>query len=73
MGFTESYYFFSQVLLTRLRFFRDLGYPYEAALGSSSNRTDLLMCSYVSGPGFNKTDGKIISFLETFWKIFLGT
>ncbi|XP_057504189.1 endoglucanase 10-like [Actinidia eriantha] len=50
----------SAVLLTRLRFFRDLGYPYEAALGSSSNRTDLLMCSYVSGPGFNKTDGGLM-------------
>ncbi|GFY96514.1 glycosyl hydrolase 9A3 [Actinidia rufa] len=58
----------SAVLLTRLRFFRDLGYPYEAALGSSSNRTDLLMCSYVSGPGFNKTDGWINDVEAGLWR-----
>ncbi|KAL7155726.1 hypothetical protein ABFS83_03G095900 [Erythranthe nasuta] len=34
------------VLLTRIRYFMDLGYPYEDAL--STNRTDLLMCSYLS-------------------------
>ncbi|XP_012829638.1 PREDICTED: endoglucanase 25-like isoform X1 [Erythranthe guttata] len=34
------------ILLTRIRYFMDLGYPYEDAL--STNRTDLLMCSYLS-------------------------
>ncbi|KAK3229807.1 hypothetical protein Dsin_001688 [Dipteronia sinensis] len=48
------------VLLTRLRFFRDLGYPYESAMGSSSNRTDQLMCSYLSDEIFNKTEGGLI-------------
>ncbi|KAA8546532.1 hypothetical protein F0562_002729 [Nyssa sinensis] len=48
------------VLLTRLRFFRDLGNPYEDAFVSSSNRTDLLMCSYLSDLEFNKTEGGLI-------------
>nr|QCQ73724.1 endo-(1,4)-beta-D-glucanase [Litchi chinensis] len=48
------------VLLTRLMFFRDLGYPYESALGSSSSRTDQLMCSYLSDEIFNKTEGGLI-------------
>ncbi|KAL5846293.1 hypothetical protein ACOSQ3_009817 [Xanthoceras sorbifolium] len=48
------------VLLTRLRFFRDVGYPYESALGSSSNRTDQLMCSYLFDETFNKTEGGLI-------------
>ncbi|XP_052188725.1 endoglucanase 25-like [Diospyros lotus] len=48
------------VLLMRLRFFRDLGYPYEAAFVSSSNRTDLLMCSYLSGQNFKTTEGGLI-------------
>ncbi|XP_059629549.1 endoglucanase 10-like [Cornus florida] len=52
----------NSLLLTRLRFFRDLGYPYEAAFTSSSNRTDLLMCSYLSvtEQHFTKTDGGLI-------------
>lgn len=49
-----------QVLLTRLRFFRDLGYPYEDAFTESSNRTDLLMCSYLSDLAFKKTEGGLI-------------
>ncbi|KAH9757454.1 Endoglucanase 10 [Citrus sinensis] len=48
------------VLLTRLRFFRDLGYPYEGALRSSSSRTEILMCSYLSDHIFNKTQGGLI-------------
>ncbi|KAI5330452.1 hypothetical protein L3X38_029850 [Prunus dulcis] len=36
------------VLLTRLQFFHDLGFPYEASLGASSDMTDSLMCSYLS-------------------------
>ncbi|CAN6584887.1 unnamed protein product [Malus baccata var. baccata] len=38
------------VLLTRLRYFRDLGFPYEASLDASSDITDTLMCSYISSP-----------------------
>ncbi|XP_051139484.1 endoglucanase 25-like [Andrographis paniculata] len=34
------------LLMTRIRYFIDLGYPYEDAL--STNRTDLLVCSYLS-------------------------
>ncbi|KAI3464632.1 hypothetical protein Pfo_021295 [Paulownia fortunei] len=34
------------ILMTRIRYFIDLGYPYEDAL--STNRTDLLMCQYLS-------------------------
>ncbi|TXG53340.1 hypothetical protein EZV62_022509 [Acer yangbiense] len=48
------------VLLTRLRFFHDLGYPYESAMESSSSRTDQLMCSYLSDEIFNKTEGGLI-------------
>ncbi|GMP79714.1 hypothetical protein CsSME_00035150 [Camellia sinensis var. sinensis] len=48
------------VLLTRLRFFRDLGYPYEDAFTESSNRTDLLMCSYLFDLAFKKTEGGLI-------------
>ncbi|KAM7511190.1 hypothetical protein LguiB_010065 [Lonicera macranthoides] len=48
------------ILLTRLRYFRDLGYPYESAFGSSTNRTDLLMCSYLSKVVFNMTEGGLI-------------
>ncbi|XVE95648.1 hypothetical protein REPUB_Repub02eG0116600 [Reevesia pubescens] len=48
------------VLLTRLRFFRDLGFPYEEALGLSSNMTDHLMCSYLSEQNFNRTPGGLI-------------
>ncbi|KAK2985457.1 hypothetical protein RJ640_030984 [Escallonia rubra] len=50
----------SAVLLTRLRFFRDLGYPYEDAFGSSTNSTDFLMCSYLSKLTFKKTEGGLI-------------
>ncbi|OVA03486.1 Glycoside hydrolase [Macleaya cordata] len=50
----------SAVLLTRLRYFRDPGYPYEETLEPSSNMTDLLMCSYLSHQSFNKTPGGLI-------------
>ncbi|KAK3028859.1 LOW QUALITY PROTEIN: hypothetical protein RJ639_038544 [Escallonia herrerae] len=50
----------SAVLLTRLRFFRDLGYPFEDAFGSSTNSTDFLMCSYLSKLTFKKTEGGLI-------------
>ncbi|KAL3513833.1 hypothetical protein ACH5RR_026550 [Cinchona calisaya] len=48
------------ILLTRLRFFHDLGYPYEATFTSTTNRTDLLMCSYTSNLKFPKTEGGLI-------------
>ncbi|XP_031259665.1 endoglucanase 25-like [Pistacia vera] len=48
------------VLLARVQFFRDVGYPYEDALGSSSKRTEQLMCSYLSDQMFNKTKGGLI-------------
>ncbi|KAJ4831832.1 hypothetical protein Tsubulata_010209, partial [Turnera subulata] len=48
------------VLQTRLRFFGDPGYPFEEGLGSSSNRTDQLMCSYLSHETFNRTPGGLI-------------
>ncbi|RXH77282.1 hypothetical protein DVH24_023556 [Malus domestica] len=38
------------VLLTRLRYFRDLGFPYESSLDAGSDITDTLMCSYISSP-----------------------
>ncbi|XP_007019419.2 PREDICTED: endoglucanase 25 [Theobroma cacao] len=47
-------------LLTRLRFFHDLGFPYEKALGLSSKMTDQLMCSYLSKQNFNRTPGGLI-------------
>ncbi|XP_044512254.1 endoglucanase 25-like [Mangifera indica] len=50
----------NQVLLARVQFFRDLGYPYEDALGSSSKRTEELMCSYLSNQIFHKTKGGLI-------------
>ncbi|KAL0016274.1 hypothetical protein SO802_003343 [Lithocarpus litseifolius] len=50
----------NSVLLTRLRFFHDVGCPYEDALLSSSNLTDSVMCSYLSDQNFNKTQGGLI-------------
>ncbi|KAK1361349.1 Endoglucanase [Heracleum sosnowskyi] len=50
----------TMILLTRLRFFLDLGYPYEDAFGSSTNRTDLLMCSYLNKLQFSMTEGGLI-------------
>ncbi|KAK9271341.1 hypothetical protein L1049_026931 [Liquidambar formosana] len=51
----------SAVLLTRLRFFHDLGYPYEDALGPSSDMTESLMCSYLFDRNlFKETPGKLI-------------
>ncbi|KAI5589364.1 hypothetical protein BDE02_05G157600 [Populus trichocarpa] len=48
------------VLLTRLRYFHDLGYPYEVGLGSSSNKIDLLICSYLSREIYSRTPGGLI-------------
>nr|XP_043638052.1 endoglucanase 9-like [Erigeron canadensis] len=47
------------VLLTRLRFFSDLGYPYENSFMLSTNYVDSLMCSYLS-PTTHKTQGGLI-------------
>ncbi|KAL0438201.1 UNVERIFIED_CONTAM: Endoglucanase 9 [Sesamum latifolium] len=46
------------ILLTRIRYFIDLGYPYEDTL--STNRTDLLMCSYVSKHKMSVTSGGLV-------------
>ncbi|KAJ9166773.1 hypothetical protein P3X46_021476 [Hevea brasiliensis] len=48
------------VLLTRLLYFHDMGYPYEDDLGSSSDETNLLICSYLSQETFNRTPGGLI-------------
>ncbi|KAE8719536.1 putative LRR receptor-like serine/threonine-protein kinase [Hibiscus syriacus] len=48
------------VLFTRLRFFLDIGFPYEKALGLASNTTEQLMCSYLSDKYFNTTPGGLI-------------
>ncbi|KAG5246021.1 endoglucanase [Salix suchowensis] len=48
------------VLLTRLRYFHDLGYPYEVGLGSSSKKIDLHICSYLSRKIYNRTPGGLI-------------
>ncbi|KAK4340909.1 hypothetical protein RND71_039410 [Anisodus tanguticus] len=48
------------ILLTRIRYFRDLGYPYESSFISSTNKIDLLMCSYTSDPKYSKTEGGLI-------------
>ncbi|KAJ0960175.1 hypothetical protein J5N97_002042 [Dioscorea zingiberensis] len=50
----------NMVLLTRLQFFHDLGYPYEASLKASSNMTGSLMCSYVSRRVFSMTPGGLV-------------
>nr|XP_048331648.1 endoglucanase 25-like [Ziziphus jujuba var. spinosa] len=47
------------VLFTRLRFFYDLGYPFEDALAQSSDMIDSLMCSYL-GQNFDMTPGGLI-------------
>ncbi|KAK4481337.1 hypothetical protein RD792_012222 [Penstemon davidsonii] len=46
------------ILMTRIRYFIDLGYPYEDVL--STNRTDLLMCSYLSNHKLSKTNGGLV-------------
>ncbi|XP_025014373.2 endoglucanase 25 [Ricinus communis] len=48
------------ILLTRLLYFRDMGFPFEDRLGSSSNATNLLICSYLSQGTFNRTPGGLI-------------
>ncbi|XP_059280111.1 endoglucanase 10-like [Lycium ferocissimum] len=48
------------ILLTRIRYFRDLGYPYESSFISSTNKIDLLMCSYTSDLKYSKTEGGLI-------------
>ncbi|XP_021898512.1 endoglucanase 25-like [Carica papaya] len=48
------------LLLTRIRFFHDPGFPYEHALGSSSNVIEQLMCFYLSHETLNRTQGGLI-------------
>ncbi|KAG7012497.1 Endoglucanase 7, partial [Cucurbita argyrosperma subsp. argyrosperma] len=48
------------VLLTRLLYFHDIGYPYEHVLRASSNMTEILMCSYLIEQHFNRTPGGLI-------------
>ncbi|PHU20039.1 hypothetical protein BC332_11190 [Capsicum chinense] len=50
----------TSILLTRIRYFRDLGYPYESSFISSTINTDLLMCSYTSDTKYSKTEGGLI-------------
>ncbi|XP_050376686.1 endoglucanase 25-like [Argentina anserina] len=50
----------NMVLLTRLQFFHDLGYPYEGSLMTSANMTGSLMCSYVSNLIFKMTPGGLV-------------
>ncbi|XP_071722679.1 endoglucanase 10-like [Rutidosis leptorrhynchoides] len=50
----------NMVLLTRLRFFLDPGYPYEDALAKSSMMTDQIMCSYIFDGIFDRTPGGLI-------------
>ncbi|KAK6938300.1 Glycoside hydrolase family 9 [Dillenia turbinata] len=50
----------TSVLFARLLYFRDLGKPYEDVLVTSSNRTDSVMCSYLSQRNFNTTPGGLI-------------
>ncbi|KAG6776161.1 hypothetical protein POTOM_019667 [Populus tomentosa] len=50
----------TSLLLMRLRYFHDLGYPYEVGLGSSSNKIDLLICSYLSHEIYSRTPGGLI-------------
>ncbi|XP_068649069.1 endoglucanase 10-like [Aristolochia californica] len=47
------------VLLSRLRYFIDPGYPYETTLRTCSNITTMLMCSYLHD-NFNMTAGGLI-------------
>ncbi|WMV26651.1 hypothetical protein MTR67_020036 [Solanum verrucosum] len=51
------------ILLTRIRYFRDLGYPYESSFISSTNNIDLLMCSYTSDTKYSKTAGDVSMFI----------
>ncbi|CAN4075723.1 unnamed protein product [Withania somnifera] len=48
------------ILLTRIRYFQDLGYPYESSFISSTIKTDLLMCWYTSDTKYSKTKGGLI-------------
>lgn len=48
---------FPQVLLTRLLYFHDLGYPYEDALSSSREMTESAICSYLTDKHFRRTPG----------------
>ncbi|XP_062099751.1 endoglucanase 10-like [Humulus lupulus] len=54
------------ILLTRLQFFNDLGFPYEDAMSESAAMINSLMCSYVSAPNFNNTTpgGLVIQTVE---------
>ncbi|KAI4389180.1 hypothetical protein MLD38_001434 [Melastoma candidum] len=48
------------VLLTRILYFHDLGYPYEVALSSSREMTETGICSYLTDKHFRRTPGGLI-------------
>ncbi|XP_055960346.1 endoglucanase 21-like [Mercurialis annua] len=48
------------ILMARILYFRDLGFPFGEGLGSSSNATNLLICSYLSQESFDRTSGGLI-------------
>ncbi|KAI3949365.1 hypothetical protein MKW98_023302 [Papaver atlanticum] len=51
----------AQVLLNRLRFFLNPGYPYEDMLGTFNKQTDKIMCSYLPVfRNFKRTKGGLI-------------
>ncbi|CAL1362928.1 unnamed protein product [Linum trigynum] len=48
------------ILLTRLRFFRDLGFPFEIGFKAASDMTEAMICSYLSDKHFHKSPGGLI-------------
>ncbi|KAL3735527.1 hypothetical protein ACJRO7_024621 [Eucalyptus globulus] len=57
----------SAVLLARLLYFRDLGYPYKDSFASSANMTESVLCSYLSDQSFNRTKGGLILLKPDSW------
>ncbi|CAN1234887.1 Endoglucanase 25 [Linum perenne] len=58
------------VLLTRLRFFRDLGYPFEIGFKAASEMTEAMICSYLSDKKFHKSPATA-SFLTKLYSDYL--
>ncbi|OAY23629.2 hypothetical protein MANES_18G088700v8 [Manihot esculenta] len=58
------------VLLTRLLYFQDMGYSYKDGAGSSSDETNLLVCSYLSQETFDRTPATA-SFLSKLYSDYL--
>uniref|UniRef100_A0A1D1XCA6 Endoglucanase n=1 Tax=Anthurium amnicola TaxID=1678845 RepID=A0A1D1XCA6_9ARAE len=55
------------VLLTRLRYLHDPGYPYEKTLKASTDMTTNLICSYVSlKTGFGRTPGGLVMLIRPY-------